>query len=107
MRSSKDEHIFHVYELWFFNALNYFSGLYNLFAALAEVVNAEMAPVLPKIVERMLDTIKSSDDLLPEFNDDSVVAADENEDGDIDIENSDDEEDDHDVSGMERFLEMF
>lgn len=78
-----------------------FPGLYNLFAALAEVVNAEMAPVMPKIVERMLDTIKSTDDLLPEFKEDDVVAVfdknDENDvNEDIDIENTDDEDDDDD-----------
>lgn len=76
-----------------------FPGLYNLFAALAEVVNAEMAPVLGKIVERMLDTIKSSDDILPEFKDNETVAEvgghnENDESDDIDIENSDDEDDD-------------
>lgn len=74
------------------------SGLYNLFAALAEVVNAEMAPVLSKIVDRMLDSVKSTDDILPIFSDDSVAEIDghnENDEAeDIDIENSDDEDDD-------------
>lgn len=77
------------------------SGLYNLFAALAEVVTVEMAPVLSKIVDRMLDTVKSTDDILPEFKDDDGVAEieenDENdEEKDIDIENSDGEDDDDD-----------
>ena len=76
-----------------------FPGLYNLFAALAEVVNAEIAPVLGKIVERMLDSVKSSDDILPEFEKEDNVAEigghDENDESDdIDIENSDDEDDD-------------
>lgn len=79
------------------------SSLYNLLAALAEVVNADMAPVLPKIVERMLDTVKSSDEVIPDFKEDDVVnvydANDENEEtDDIDIENSDGEDDD-DIAG--------
>lgn len=82
--------------------LSFVSGLYNLFAALAEVLNGEIAPVLAKIVDRMLDSVKSTDDILPEFKeDDNVVEIgdhnDENdESGDIDIENSDDEDDDDD-----------
>lgn len=82
------------------------SSLYNLLAALAEVVNAEMAPVLPKIVERMLDSVKSSDEVIPEFKDDNVANVfnssnnDENDEGDdIDIENSDGEDDD-DIAGF-------
>lgn len=91
------------------------SSLYNLLAALAEVVHAEMAPVLPKIVERMLDTVKSSEEVIPEFKDadgvnvftgNGIEAAagahgDENNDegDDIDIENSDGEDDDDDIAG--------
>lgn len=83
------------------NQLTFVSGLYNLFAALAEVLNAEMAPVLPKIVNRMLDSVKSTDDILPEFKEDDGVAeigdhVEIDETGDIDIENSDDEDDDDD-----------
>ncbi|KAJ6642756.1 Importin-4, partial [Pseudolycoriella hygida] len=48
------------------------SSLYNLFAALAEVVNAEMAPVLKQIVDTMLDSVKSTDDILPEFKEDDT-----------------------------------
>lgn len=74
------------------------SGLYNLFAALAEVVSADIAPVLAKIVDRMLDSVKSSDDILPEFKDDSVADIDGNDENDdtedIDIETSDGEDDD-------------
>lgn len=80
------------------------SSLYNLLAALAEVVNAEMAPVLPKIVERMLDTVKSSEEVVTEFKEDggiNVYGNDENEDAeDIDIENSDGEDDDDDIAGF-------
>lgn len=67
-----------------------------MFAAIAEVVNAEMSPVLQKIVNRMLDSVKSSDDILPEFKDDSVDVSTQDENAEIDIENSDDEDDDDD-----------
>lgn len=77
------------------------SSLYNLFAALAEVINAEMAPVLPKVVERMLDAVKSSEEVITEFKEDGTVNVyteptgnGENDENDIDIEQSDDEDDD-------------
>lgn len=85
------------------------SSLYNLLAALAEVVNAEMAPVLPQIVTRMLDTVKSSEEVIPEFKEEEgglnvYEPNDENEDtDDIDIENSDDEDDD-DIAGKTFFF---
>ena len=79
------------------------SSLYNLLAAIAEVLNAEFAPVLPKIVERMLTSVKSSDDVIPEFKEGEEVNVfnnDENDDNaDIDIENSDGEDED-DIAGM-------
>lgn len=67
-----------------------------MFAAIAEVVNTEMSPVLKTIVDRMLDSVKSSDDILPEFKDDDGVAEVEGQDEntEIDIENSEDEDDD-------------
>ncbi|XP_053955032.1 importin-4-like [Anastrepha ludens] len=75
-------------------------ALYNLIASLAEVVNEEMASVFPKVIERMFDSILSTEEVVPEFKDDDGVPApaeeaDENED-DIDIENSDEDEDDLD-----------
>lgn len=82
------------------------SSLYNLLASLAEVVNAEMAPVLPKIVERMLDSVKSCEEAVPEFKEGDekipgafIATGDENDDDDdIDIETSDNEDDD-DIAG--------
>lgn len=80
------------------------TSLYNLFAALSEVLTLEMAPVLPEIVGRMLDSVKSSEevvvpeykkdganDVLNHINDDIL-----NDDNGIDIENSDGEDDDED-----------
>lgn len=71
------------------------SSLYNLLAALSEVVNAEMAPFLPKIVETMLDSVKSTEGLAPEFKADKI-GGDGDADDEIDIELSDDEDDDDD-----------
>lgn len=71
------------------------TSLYNLLSALSEVVNAEMAPFLPKIVESMLDSVKSSEGLVPQFKGDKI--GDGNDDADeIDIELSDDEDEDDD-----------
>lgn len=70
------------------------ASLYNLLAALSEVVNAEIAPFLPKIVGPMLDSVASSEGLVPQ------LKGDKNGDGEtedeIDLELSDDEDDDDD-----------
>lgn len=73
-------------------------SLYNLIASLAEVVHEEMAPVLPKIIERMITTVQSTEEVVPEFKDDGIfdVPEDENADKEIDIEYSDGEDDDVD-----------
>lgn len=75
-------------------------ALYNLIASLAEVVNEEMASVYPKIMERFYDSILSTDEVIPEFKEDVInvpaVENEENDDREIDIENSDGEEDDLD-----------
>lgn len=80
------------------------TSLYNLLAALAEVVTVEMAPVLPKIVERMLDSVKSSEEVIVDLKgvDDNVTdVLDQingvNDADEIDIEDSDGEDDDEDA----------
>lgn len=80
------------------------TSLYNLFAALSEVVGPEMISVLPKIVERMLDSVKSSEEAIPDFKSDGVSGTldkikydKENNTEDIDIEDSDGEEDEEDI----------
>ena len=75
-------------------------ALFNLIALLVEVVNEELASVFPKVIERMFESILSTEEVVPEFKDDDGVPApaeeaDENED-DIDIENSEGEDDDLD-----------
>lgn len=71
------------------------TSLYNLLAALAEVVNAEMAPFLEKIVARMLETVKSCEEVVPQFKANGNTNGDSADD-EIDIELSDDEADDDD-----------
>lgn len=75
-------------------------ALYNLIASIAEVVNEEMAAVLPKIIEKMLTTVQSTEEVVPEFKEDAIFDVpdenDENEDKEIDIELSEGEEDDTD-----------
>lgn len=70
------------------------TSLYNLLAALSEVVNAEMAPFLPKIVETMLESVTSTEGLLPQFKGDK--GGDGETEDEIDIELSDEEDDDDD-----------
>lgn len=80
---------------------------YSLFASIGEVMNQDMAGALPKIVTAMLESVRSSEGLVPEYDDDEEDEAVENgvatngnttttaeESEDIDIEQSDNEEDD-------------
>lgn len=75
-------------------------ALYNLIASLAEVVNEEMATVYPKIMNRIYDSILSTEEVIPEFKEDGInvpaLENDENDDREIDIEHSDGEDDDLD-----------
>lgn len=71
------------------------TSLYNLLAALSEVMNVEMAPFLPKIVESMLESVKSTEGLMPKFKGDGKNGDGDTED-EIDIELSDDEDEDDD-----------
>ncbi|KAI9587679.1 importin-4-like [Glossina fuscipes] len=72
-------------------------ALYNLIASLAEVVNEEMASVYPKFMERLFQSILSTEEVIPEYKEDIVhVHAqdnDESDDREIDIEHSDGEDD--------------
>ncbi|XP_055909499.1 importin-4-like [Eupeodes corollae] len=73
-------------------------ALYNLIASLAEVVHEEMGAVYPKIMERIYESILSTEEVIPNFKDDDLpvptVENDENE--EIDIELSEGEDDDLD-----------
>lgn len=78
---------------------------YNLFASMSEVIGIEIGSALPKIVEKMLTSVKSTEGILPEYKDDETALdiydnhADENDDQEYDIENSDEEDDDDDIAG--------
>lgn len=79
------------------------TSLYNLFAALAEVVGSEMEQVFPQIIDPMLDSIKSSNEVNADLVVDPTKESEEKlqlENGhntdEIDIENSDDEDEDDD-----------
>lgn len=75
-------------------------SLYNLIAALAEVVNEEMSSIYPKIMERLYDSILSTEEVIPEFKDDVINVPepenDDNDDNEIDIEHSEGDDDDLD-----------
>lgn len=72
------------------------TSLYNLLAAEAEVVNAEMAPFLPKIVARMLDTIKHAEEAVPQFKGDKANKDTDADEIDIELESDDEADDDDD-----------
>lgn len=78
------------------------SSCYNLFAAMSEVLNEEMASVLPELIDAMLTSVKSTEGIVPEFKDDEIVDVFDTyqeETEEFDIENSDNEEDDDDIAG--------
>lgn len=79
---------------------------YNLFASMASSVKEDMAGSLMKIVESMLESVKSTEGIVPTFKDDGnnlIIdneADDEEDDKEYDIENSDNENDeDEDIAG--------
>uniref|UniRef100_A0A1L8DXJ5 Putative karyopherin importin beta 3 n=1 Tax=Nyssomyia neivai TaxID=330878 RepID=A0A1L8DXJ5_9DIPT len=79
---------------------------YNLFASVAEVLGQDVASVLPQIVTSMLESVKSTEGIMPDFDEDdeengdiySVSAETDDRDDDIDIETSENEDDDDDVA---------
>ncbi|XP_055381935.1 importin-4-like [Condylostylus longicornis] len=80
-------------------------ALYNLIAALAEVVNEKMEHVFPKIIEKIFDTVVNTEEIIPEYKENALldgtnpVTREEGNDADdaeIDIEHSDNENDDQD-----------
>ncbi|XP_044250468.1 importin-4 isoform X2 [Drosophila takahashii] len=77
-------------------------AIYGLVAALSSVVNERMATVYPKIMDRILESVISSEDVLPLVSDnpdrDTILEAASAE---IDLENTDDEDDDEDLDGYQ------
>ncbi|XP_065084506.1 importin-4-like [Ochlerotatus camptorhynchus] len=81
---------------------------YNLFASMASSVKEDMAGSLSKIVESMLESVKSTEGIVPTFKDDGDDLAllngaddDEEDDKEFDIEGSDTDDggDDDDIAG--------
>ncbi|KAH8302534.1 hypothetical protein KR044_008005 [Drosophila immigrans] len=76
-------------------------SVYNLMGALSNVVNESMSTVFPKIMDRIIETVISTDDILPiskaltDPEGPGDVAAIDQE---IDLDNTDDEDDDEDVA---------
>ncbi|XP_017957812.1 importin-4 isoform X1 [Drosophila navojoa] len=73
-------------------------AIYNLIGALSIVVNESMSTVFPKIIDRLIESVISTEDMLPMndenggnrlFNGEAAAS-----DIDIDLENTDDEDDD-------------
>ncbi|XP_014603697.1 PREDICTED: importin-4-like isoform X1 [Polistes canadensis] len=82
-------------------------SIYGLFASISKVMKKEIAMALPQIVEYAINSIRSSEGIVPYFKEDETTAfsiyedlSDETEDEE-DIENTDNEEDedDEDVAG--------
>lgn len=67
---------------------------YSLFASIGEVMNEEIAPALPKIIECMLASVRSSEGLVPDYDDDD---EEEDETGENGIGNGDEAEEDIDI----------
>lgn len=77
---------------------------YGLFASLASVLKEDLQPALQKIIETMLDAIKSADGFVPQFKDEDTSALDVYDDlsdsnDEEDIENESTDEEDDDVAG--------
>ncbi|XP_048515338.1 importin-4-like isoform X2 [Athalia rosae] len=78
--------------------------VYGLFASISTVMKETLAPVLPQIVEPMINSIQSAEGIVPHFKDDESTAFPVYEDAsetdeEEDIENTDNEDDDDDVAG--------
>lgn len=76
---------------------------YNLFSAMGQLLGTDIESALPKIVESMLNSVKSTEGFLPEYKDDETTldGAEDSEEPDeqeYDIEQSDDDDDD-DLAG--------
>ncbi|XP_012279417.1 importin-4 [Orussus abietinus] len=83
-------------------------SIYGLFASISSIMKKNMAPALAQIVDHMINSIRSTEGIVPHFKDDETSAfpvyedlsENENEDEE-DIEHTDSEEDsdDEDVAG--------
>ncbi|XP_068141840.1 importin-4-like isoform X2 [Drosophila tropicalis] len=80
-------------------------AIYNLMGALSKVVNESMSNVFPKIMDRVVESVISSEDILPivQENGSSSLHVEGEESGfdrEIDLDNTDDEDDDDELDGF-------
>ncbi|KAH8378857.1 hypothetical protein KR009_001783 [Drosophila setifemur] len=71
-------------------------AVYNLMGALSSVANENMASVFPKIMDRIVESVISSEDMTPSLPDNE----DRDPTQDIDLEDTDDEDDDSEVDAF-------
>ncbi|KAG5680978.1 hypothetical protein PVAND_010452 [Polypedilum vanderplanki] len=77
---------------------------YNLFAAMASILNEQIGSALERIVTSMIDSVKSTESIVLSSGKDSddIEEQENDDDGEFDIENSDGEEEDEDeILGVE------
>jgi hypothetical protein len=76
---------------------------YNLFAAMASILNEQIGSALERIVSSMIDSVKSTESIVLNDKENEEIEDDqENNDQEIDIDNSDSEnDDDEDFLGIE------
>lgn len=84
---------------------------YNLFAAMASILNEQIGSALEKIVTSMIDSVKSTESIVLSNGKDNedLDESQENDDQEFDIENSDNEEEDDDdeILGNKNYLAIF
>lgn len=74
-------------------------SIYNLIGSLANVVNESMSNVFPKIMDRIIESVISTEDIVPVLETPtpgSIFLANEINEQEIDLDNTDDEDDDDD-----------
>ncbi|ALC44686.1 CG32164 [Drosophila busckii] len=79
-------------------------SIYNLLGALSIVANEDMSTVFPKIMDRIIESVISTEDILPVVKDTTtrdLLLEEASGDQDIDLENTDDEDDDEDAYQVE------
>ncbi|XP_043063689.1 importin-4 isoform X2 [Drosophila ficusphila] len=72
-------------------------SIYNLMSALSSVVNESMATVFPKIMSRIMESVISSEDVLPIVSDNADSDFPDPANVEIDLSHTDDEDDEEDL----------
>lgn len=72
-------------------------AVYGLFASIASITKKQIAPVLPKILEYIFNSIQSSEGIVTHYKDEDEVLSENEDDDEEDIENTDNEDDNDDT----------